>query len=63
MKEIRLLMQELRNYPNNLFVVPEILEDTKHTPGLPTKHILNIVNLKKEVIGTIDLGGIDEVTL
>jgi len=60
MREIKTLIQQLRNYPNNLFVYPNPLGRT----GLPdniganaeTREGLVVCNLKGEEQGFIEIG-------
>jgi len=55
-KEIRILIQELRKYPNNFFVyLSEESEDTK--PGLVVKEY------KGEEVGFIKVGGEEDFVL
>ena len=56
MKEIKILLRELRNYPDNMFIYPqESSEDSK--PGLVVKKHTG------EEIGFIELGDEDTVKL
>ena len=52
MKEIKVLIQQLRNYPNNLFVYPQE-ETDENKPGLV------VCNLKGEEKGFIETGTAD----
>lgn len=50
MKEIKILIQNLRNYPNNYFVIASERGDG-----------LEVIDKDGEPQGTIDLGSIQEV--
>ena len=56
MKEITILMRELRNYPSNLFVYSVKYEDLKHDPPMSPVYGLVVCNIKGEEQGFINLG-------
>jgi len=64
MKELRILIKQLNQYPSNLFAIPTIRRDTRHkTPHVPV-YGLTICNVKGEEIDFIRLGTNDgEVVL
>ena len=57
MKEIKVLMQQLRQYPNNFFVRPTKYEDMKHNPPMEPVYGLIVCNHLGEGQGFIETGG------
>jgi len=56
MKEIKVLIQQLRNYPNNFFVYPIKYEDVKHDPPMKPVYGLVVCNIQGEEQGFIETG-------
>jgi hypothetical protein len=62
-KELKVLIQQLRNYPSNLFIVPVVLQDDKHNPPHAPVYGLSIVNVQGEEQGFINTGDTGGVTV
>lgn len=62
MKEIKILIQQLRNYPNNFFVVPTINPDDEFQPTKFT-YGLTVCNHLGEEQGFIETGGKEGVVI
>lgn len=56
MKEIKTLIRNLRQYPDNLFVHPVKYEDMKHSPPMKPTYGLVVCNHLGEEQGFIELG-------
>ena len=56
MKEIKILIQQLRKYPSNLFVYPKIYEDSKHTPSMASVHGVAICDKDGNQVAFIETG-------
>ena len=57
MREIKTLIQQLRNYPNNLFVYPEIITAGEYGEAIPTtKAGLKVIDIHGQEEGFIELG-------
>lgn len=67
MKEIALLLKQLRNYPPNFFVYPNPLgrEGLPPTIGIDsnTREGLVVCDVDKEEMGFIELGGQREIKI
>ena len=63
MKEIKHLIQQLRNYPSNLFIFPVKYEDMKHNPPMKTEEGLIICDKDGVQLGYIKTGGSGEVII
>ena len=57
MKEIKILIQQLKNYPNNFFIYPTKYEDFKHDPPMKPVYGLVICDHLGEEQGFIETGG------
>ena len=55
MREIKTLIQQLRKYPNNLFVYPTKYESHMNPPSPPVFGLV-VCNLKGEEQGFIEIG-------
>ena len=56
MKELKILIRQLKQWPDNMFAVPVVLTDTKHRPPHAPVHGINIINSEGLHCGFIDLG-------
>lgn len=63
MKEIKILIQQLRNYPNNFFVYPTKYEDLKHDPPMKPVYGLTVCDVDRQEQGFIETGGKGEVVI
>ena len=65
MKEIIILIQQLRNYPNNFFVHPEVMWLPDGEGSITTKSVegLAICDMEGNQQGFIETGGKGEVVI